>query len=503
MIVWMYVLREFEDALDDCQVGCINCNDDPVHAWDEGVAFYTGSSHGTAVNSIMTGYLIYSLANKRCANFKTCSASGDSVVGNAKVNIDLLNLFERGKSSLQGGRCNAARNRKDKIAKIMAIPALQGTLRYAYITGPQNTRTPKAIGEGAVFAAAVLPIVHACSPSDAQIIYDNMNAASTSTNFAAVKEAFERNYDCMGISCLDVGGYFDQALNEYFPGAAPCVDNPDGVVTFPPGICFDGESTVQVKGVDAPVAMDDVKIGDYVLADNGEYDLVYSFGHYGPSEKATFLSVTTDSLPEPLKISEDHLLFIETASGRKSIPASNLLPGNQLIMAEGALTTVESIKFVKSSGVYAPFTMSGKIVVNGIVASSYVTMQSESDTLIVAGWKSPLTYQWLGHVLQTPHRMLCRLSWSQCQSETYAANGVSNWVKSSLDLSVWFLNQGTLLSSLLFVFGLLPLLVLFLAVEFVATNPTIVACTVGAVFIASKASITITTKEALQKEGKC
>lgn len=35
MNVWMYVIREFEDALDDCKIGCIDCNDDPVHAWDE------------------------------------------------------------------------------------------------------------------------------------------------------------------------------------------------------------------------------------------------------------------------------------------------------------------------------------------------------------------------------------------------------------------------------------------------------------------------------------
>jgi hypothetical protein len=38
MSVWMYAIREFEDALDDCQEGCTieNCNDDPVQAWDEG-----------------------------------------------------------------------------------------------------------------------------------------------------------------------------------------------------------------------------------------------------------------------------------------------------------------------------------------------------------------------------------------------------------------------------------------------------------------------------------
>ena len=43
MNVFMYVYREFVDALDDCKRDCIDCNDDPVHAWDEGVCFYTGS----------------------------------------------------------------------------------------------------------------------------------------------------------------------------------------------------------------------------------------------------------------------------------------------------------------------------------------------------------------------------------------------------------------------------------------------------------------------------
>lgn len=31
MNIFMYVIREFEDALDDCQENCIDCNDDPVH----------------------------------------------------------------------------------------------------------------------------------------------------------------------------------------------------------------------------------------------------------------------------------------------------------------------------------------------------------------------------------------------------------------------------------------------------------------------------------------
>ena len=62
MNVWMYVIREFEDAIDDCTSCTSNCNEhstnsDSVHAWDEGVAFYTGSLEGTAYGGDGAGKL--------------------------------------------------------------------------------------------------------------------------------------------------------------------------------------------------------------------------------------------------------------------------------------------------------------------------------------------------------------------------------------------------------------------------------------------------------------
>ena len=63
MNVWMYVVREFEDAID----GCTSCDSDcnvhstnsgSVHAWDEGVAFYTGSPEGTAYGGSSAGKLL-------------------------------------------------------------------------------------------------------------------------------------------------------------------------------------------------------------------------------------------------------------------------------------------------------------------------------------------------------------------------------------------------------------------------------------------------------------
>merc|ERR1719422_2072016 len=90
MNAYMYAIREFEDAIDDCNAGCSNgfvdttqedCNSltmNAVHAWDEGVAFYTGSREGVAEGGSSDGVLSYRLAEKRCKNFKTCGKNHDS-----------------------------------------------------------------------------------------------------------------------------------------------------------------------------------------------------------------------------------------------------------------------------------------------------------------------------------------------------------------------------------------------------------------------------------------
>merc|ERR1711933_448327 len=101
IIIWMYVIRELEDALDDCQEACTieNCNDDPVHAWDEAAAFYTGSLEGTDGSG--SGKLAYALADKRCGNFKTCGDMADDTGGTSKVNLDILKNLNIGQAKLR------------------------------------------------------------------------------------------------------------------------------------------------------------------------------------------------------------------------------------------------------------------------------------------------------------------------------------------------------------------------------------------------------------------
>jgi len=223
MVIWMYVIRELEDALDDCKEQCTieNCNDDPVHAWDEAVAFYTGSLEGSDGSG--SGKLAYALADKRCGNFNTCGNMGDQNTGPSKVNLEIFRNFNIGQAKLGKGECASARVESDNIQMLMLIPLIQGTLRYAWKTD-MDPYSEKAEAEGTVFALAVVPAVYACDNEAGEIISKNLVVGQQGTcDFYAVKAAFESTYECLGIDPAMVGGLYDAATGSYFEGAQPAL----------------------------------------------------------------------------------------------------------------------------------------------------------------------------------------------------------------------------------------------------------------------------------------
>ena len=188
--VWMYVLHELEDAIGDCKAGDISKNDcapgggaglcgNAPHAWDEGWAFYAGSTCGATAAEAVTddGTLIWELAEKRADDFGT-----DDTTGPSSVNVKILAEFIKGRDLIIAGSCDAAVPVIDEIIKLMTIPLIQGTLKYAFKADPGNsagdcaadagknalTATDgcvKSWAEGWAFAAAVLPQLDQCSAS--------------------------------------------------------------------------------------------------------------------------------------------------------------------------------------------------------------------------------------------------------------------------------------------------------------------------------------------------
>jgi hypothetical protein len=107
--VFPYVIWEMQDAINDCKAGKLSANKDSVHAWDEAVAFYTGSLEGTTQGGdvgLAGGYdegeLQFTVAEKRCKNFGTCTADSgpEKYNGYSQVNFDIFKLFARGRDEI-------------------------------------------------------------------------------------------------------------------------------------------------------------------------------------------------------------------------------------------------------------------------------------------------------------------------------------------------------------------------------------------------------------------
>jgi len=240
MNAYMYAIREFEDAIDDCRAGCPGGKDDTaagkdcnalsinsVHAWDEGVAFYTGSLEGANAGGDSGGKLSYRLAEKRCGNFKTCGTAGDSTQGASFVNTELFKLLGSGQNRLLTGKCDEAKTIVGDMVALMSVPLIQGTLRYAYkVDKLQGGEKEKA--EGAIFALAIAPRVASCDQTAADTIMTNMKLGASATDFSAVKKAFESTYKCMKVPCARVGGLWFSAESKYYDGAEPCVGDGSG-----------------------------------------------------------------------------------------------------------------------------------------------------------------------------------------------------------------------------------------------------------------------------------
>jgi trypsin len=222
------------------------------------------------------------------------------------------------------------------------------------------------------------------------------------------------------------------------PTRAPVVITPAPTTKPKSPFCFSSKTTVQVKNK-GTMPMKDLEIGDEVLAAAGKYEKVYSFGHRHESVKAEFLHI----LPSSLEISRDHMLLVR---GRY-VPASAIQVGDELESASGDVIIVEAINTVVRTGVYAPFTSSGTIVVSNIKVSNYIAFQ-DSGRLIVGGWETPFTYQWIAHMSQSPHRMLSRLGLSG--AEEYTVDGMSTWIAGPHELSQWLVDQnGVIVTAML------------------------------------------------------
>lgn len=135
--------------------------------------------------------------------------------------------------------------------------------------------------------------------------------------------------------------------------------------------------------------MKDLNIGDTVrvVTPEGrvEWSQVCGWLHHEPNSMANFLRLTTSR--RQILVSGEHLIAIVKAGQVVFVPASQVPVGSVLLECDTALQStpntsqiwgnaVQRVEHVQLRGIYAPLTVAGTIVVDGVAASCYAHTHS-------------------------------------------------------------------------------------------------------------------------------
>jgi len=207
--------------------------------------------------------------------------------------------------------------------------------------------------------------------------------------------------------------------------------------------CFSEISTVQVENLGS-VTMKDLKLGAKVLTQSGTYEPVYAFGHRNPTKSADFLQFQTEE--SNLEMTGGHLVFLEGKSN--PVRADSIKVGD---VFQGKNAEVTKINTVQRDGVYSPLTPSGTVIVDGIAASSYISLQKESNEFVElqGGFSTFMSFHDGIHMALSPFRMFT-MGVSSSLGNIYTEDGVPVYASYAMDFANWVNNQNILVQFFFF-----------------------------------------------------
>ena len=235
------------------------------------------------------------------------------------------------------------------------------------------------------------------------------------------------------------------------------------------GSCFSDIATVEVLGVPEPVQMQHLQVGDRIRTSVNEYEPVYAFGHFTESVAGKFyqITMTNDGMTEPLEITGEHLVYL--AGKQSPVRADSIRVGDSL-QGQATPMVVSTIEIVEKTGLYAPLTPSGKLLVNGVAASSYIALDpkvgdaEQVELPLVSGLAIWMPHQTFAHLYMAPCRVVCMgVAPALCQS--YDSEGFLRILAPAMKLAQWTMAQKSDWIRLAFLAVTMPLVLAFAAAE--------------------------------------
>jgi hypothetical protein len=158
--------------LNDAAEICLDNSATAEAAWEGALAYLVGSMEGPEPGGDYheSGQLMYSLAKNNCFAFNTCATNSDS-----KLNIELLDLFNRGKEELARNLCSDLSSTAERIKGVLLTILIQGTLNFALLNADLSSDSKSEdLAKGYILAQALYPMLAGVDSTSAGIIEWNM-----------------------------------------------------------------------------------------------------------------------------------------------------------------------------------------------------------------------------------------------------------------------------------------------------------------------------------------
>lgn len=161
--------------------------------------------------------------------------------------------------------------------------------------------------------------------------------------------------------CAKAGSNVNDDLNEEASSSTSSDEEKDEG-----SACFPADSVVRLESGEN-IRMQDLKHSHRVSIGGGSHSDVFFFGHRSPAALSNFVHITAEKLDSELRLSPGHYIY---ANG-KLVTARSIKVGDILETADGQGAAVTFVRTQLGRGKFAPATVHGNIVVDGIVVSSY------------------------------------------------------------------------------------------------------------------------------------
>lgn len=211
-----------------------------VAAWDQAAALYAGSAliapEKTATSSTSTtGSLYYNMVQELAEEFGALEVDKETNEPVSIVNKKAMEAFQAGKVALSQTDCEGeVRFSYYDALHAMRVPWIQGVLKATFEYSDRHFDNlqdrEEQRGKAAAYLAALLPDLYNCSPHAAETVMEELAIMWPQTgiteklrpDYQKVQNALEHQYQCLGVTCDEVGGFINQKTGGYFEETRPC-----------------------------------------------------------------------------------------------------------------------------------------------------------------------------------------------------------------------------------------------------------------------------------------